>query len=168
MAATKKTTTKAEPEVAVGRLLTKRSLTIGVAESCTGGLLSSMITNVPGSSAYFIGSVVVYSNALKTRLAGVKPTTLERHGSVSAETAMELAKGIAAKLKTDVGLAITGIAGPSGGTLEKPVGTVFIAAYARGKIVVKRLAFTGKRESIRKRSAKEALLMLHAMLASRG
>ncbi|MBM3838992.1 MAG: competence/damage-inducible protein A [Verrucomicrobia bacterium] len=114
-------------EGVVIRLLTERNQTLATAESCTGGYISSALTNVSGSSAVFLGGVVSYSNESKQRFLHVNPATLERHGAVSEETAREMAEGIRQQLDTTYGLAVTGIAGPTGGTPEKPVGTVYIA-----------------------------------------
>ncbi|MBC8153281.1 MAG: competence/damage-inducible protein A, partial [Bacteroidetes bacterium] len=116
-----------ELENVVGNLLNAKSLTLGIAESCTGGYVSSRITSVPGSSAYFQGGIISYSNALKISQLGVDPATLEQFGAVSEQTATQMAEGIRRVLSTDVGVATTGIAGPDGGTPDKPVGTVWIA-----------------------------------------
>ena len=114
-------------ESVVGRILAKRNETIATAESCTGGYLAHMITSVPGSSAYFQGSVISYSNEIKMSQIGVLPSTLEKYGAVSEETIIEMAEGIRKKYRTTYGMATSGIAGPDGGTPEKPVGTVWIA-----------------------------------------
>ena len=119
----------------VGRALAEKKLTVSLAESCTGGLVGHRITEVPGSSAWFRGAVVVYANELKERLIGVRKETLERHGAVSEETAAEMATGVRKALGSDFGIAVTGIAGPDGGTAEKPVGTVcFGLARAEGTV----------------------------------
>ncbi len=110
----------------VGHLLTADSLTIATAESCTGGLLASVLTDVAGSSAYMLGGVVSYSNHAKKRLLGVQDATLQTHGAVSAEAAAEMAQGVRRLLNSDISLATTGIAGPGGGTPDKPVGTVYL------------------------------------------
>ena len=117
-------------EVVVGQLLARRRLKLAVAESCTGGLVSHRITDVPGSSAYYQGSVTAYANQIKERVLGVRRETLEAHGAVSAPTAREMARGVRQLLQADVGLAVTGVAGPDGGTPEKPVGLVHIALAA--------------------------------------
>ncbi|MFC6997554.1 competence/damage-inducible protein A [Rufibacter roseus] len=114
-------------EEAIGQLLKKQNLTIATAESCTGGLVAHKLTSVPGSSAYFMGSVVAYSNDVKTAQLGVKSETLAQHGAVSEETVKQMAEGVRTLLKTDIGVATSGIAGPDGGTPEKPVGTIWIA-----------------------------------------
>ncbi len=151
-------TTKDERlEDVVGRLLRKKGLTISVAESCTGGLIGHRITNVPGSSDYFMGGAVVYSNEAKMRLLGVKKETLEKYGAVSSQTAKEMAEGIRRCIPADIGLAVTGIAGPSGGTKEKPVGTVFIGLSTEKETITKRYLFFGEREQIKLNTSTMAL-----------
>jgi len=152
--------TKKSPEKALGEILKRRGLTIAAAESCTGGLLSSMITDEPGSSRYFTGSVVAYDNAVKKRSLGVKSATLKEYGAVSVATADEMASGVRKKLKSDLGVAITGIAGPSGGSEEKPVGTVFIGVSVKDTVFVKKFLFKGDRKKIRKLAAGAALEMV--------
>lgn len=114
------------PEAVVGHLLRARGFTLAVAESCTGGLLSHRITNIPGSSDYYRGSVTAYANEVKERVLGVPAATLQAHGAVSAETALAMARGVRPLLSADLGLSVTGIAGPGGGTPQKPVGLVYI------------------------------------------
>jgi nicotinamide-nucleotide amidase len=114
-------------EGVLGRLLTARGLLIGTAESCTGGYIAHRITAMPGASAYFGGSVVTYSNEMKIKVLGVKPETLEQHGAVSEATVREMVQGALAALPMDVAVAVSGIAGPDGGTPEKPVGTIWVA-----------------------------------------
>jgi nicotinamide-nucleotide amidase len=111
----------------VGKILLQKNKTISTAESCTGGAIASLITSVAGSSAYFEGSIVSYSNRIKQNLLGVKKETLDAHGAVSEETVREMLSGVLDKMKTDYGIAVSGIMGPGGGTDEKPVGTVWIA-----------------------------------------
>ena len=118
-------------EVIVGRLLAEKKLTLALAESCTGGLIGDRITNVPGSSQYFIGGIVAYSYEAKEKLLGVHHDTLYDHGAVSAETAHEMAQGVRRVLGADIGISVTGIAGPGGGLPEKPVGLVYICLSAR-------------------------------------
>ena len=113
-------------EAAVGRLLKEQGLTIAVAESCTGGLVAHRLTNVPGSSAYFVGGVVAYSNGVKMHQLGVEEAALAEHGAVSEVVAQQMAQGVRSHLNADIGLATTGVAGPSGGTPDKPVGTVWL------------------------------------------
>jgi len=153
----------------VGRLLRRSGKTIGFAESCTGGLVSAMLTDVPGSSEYFLGAVVTYANAAKENLLGVRQETLSAHGAVSAESAAEMARGARQRFDADLAMAITGIAGPDGGSLEKPVGTVFLALADRsgGETVKKRL-FAGDRGVIRRASAIHALELLRRHLSGSG
>jgi len=136
-------------DVVVGNLLLKKNITISTAESCTGGLISEMLTNISGISKVFIGGAVTYSNESKVEFLGVKEQTLQKYGAVSHETASEMAQGIRNRLKTDIGVSITGIAGPDGGTIEKPVGLVYIGmAYENGTIT-KELRLLGNRKKIR-------------------
>ncbi|MGF7217669.1 nicotinamide-nucleotide amidase [Spirosoma lacussanchae] len=130
-------------ESVVGRTLTERQLTLATAESCTGGYVASRITSVPGSSAYFLGSIVSYSNDVKINQLGVKPETLQQFGAVSEETIRQMAEGVRHALQADVGIATSGIAGPDGGTPDKPVGTVWIAV-ATGKRTTTRLLKLGQ------------------------
>lgn len=148
-----------KPWLEAGSLLREKGLTLAVAESCTGGLLSSLITDVPGSSDYFAGSVVAYSNDIKAALLGVKKSTIEESGAVSKQTATEMALGIKKKLKADLGISITGIAGPGGGTPEKPVGTVYMAVAFKDTVAVKKFLFKGSRKTIKKQSAIAAIEM---------
>ena len=140
--------------------LSEKQLTCGFAESCTGGLLSSWITKRPGVSQFFLGSVVSYSNAVKQEVLQVSPTTLENQGAVSRQAALEMVRGVHRLLKVDVGVAITGIAGPSGGTVDKPVGLVFVAVVGPGFESVEKLQLTGDRESIQLQSCVQALKLV--------
>jgi nicotinamide-nucleotide amidase len=151
-------------ESAAGRLLSDRQLTLSVAESCTGGLLGHRITNVPGSSAYFERGVVVYGNRAKEELLGVPRQTLATHGAVSRPVAETMARGICRASGSSFGLAITGIAGPDGGTRAKPVGTVFIALATPTGVEAHRFRFTGGRESIKWQSTQMALDLLRRHL----
>lgn len=139
------------PEVMCQRLL-KDKITVAVSESCTGGMLSSAFTDVPGISEIFMEGAVTYSNEAKMRRLGVKKETLDKYGAVSAQTAAEMAEGIAKSAGTDIGLSTTGIAGPGGGTEEKPVGLIYIGLCVYGKTITKELHFTGNRERIRTRT----------------
>jgi nicotinamide-nucleotide amidase len=151
-------------EQIVGYWLQMRNATVAVAESCTGGLLAERITSVSGSSRYFLGGAVVYSNELKTEFAGVPADMIERHGAVSREVAAALAEGIRYRCESTFGVGVTGVAGPSGGTAEKPVGLVFHAvAGASGTEVVQR-NFPGDRKRIRWFAATMALDMLRRKL----
>ena len=158
-------------EVVVGRLLLDRRLTVSMAESCTGGLVGHRLTNVAGSSRYVERGVVVYSNQAKEQLLGVPEEMLRAHGAVSAPVAEAMAAGICRMSGSACGIAVTGIAGPDGGTPTKPVGTVFIAAAAPGpdgsRIVVRRFRFPGGREAVKWQSSQAALDLLRRALLSR-
>ncbi|MBN2225744.1 MAG: competence/damage-inducible protein A [candidate division Zixibacteria bacterium] len=147
-------------ELVIGRLLTDRKQTLTVAESCTAGLLAGQITSVAGSSGYFACGVVTYTNRSKTGLLGVPEETLEKHGAVSAETAEAMARGLREKFGSDYGIAITGIAGPGGGTDEKPVGTVYIAVSSEPGVISKLLRLGNDREINRRRSVYAAMELL--------
>ncbi len=151
-------------EAVVGRLLVERKLTISVAESCTGGLLSHRLTNVPGSSRYFERAVIVYSNQAKQELLGVPEALLRAHGAVSGPVAEAMASGVCRLGGSACGLAVTGIAGPDGGTPDKPVGTVFVAAASPAGLEVKRFRFSGGREAVKWQSSQAALDMLRRAL----
>ena len=151
-------------EEVVGALLTQRKRTLAVAESCTGGLISGRITNIAGSSAYFERGVVVYSNAAKTELLGVPADLIERYGAVSREVAKAMAQGMRERAKTDLGLAVTGIAGPSGGTTEKPVGLVYIALATIDGVTVSEDRILGTRSQVRQRTAQMAMDMVRRYL----
>ena len=134
--------------------------TISVAESCTGGLLGNIITDAPGSSDYFIGGVIAYHNRVKTRLLKVPEKILNKHGAVSAQTAKLMAQNVRKLFNSDLGLAITGIAGPTGGTKQKPVGLVYIAISDSRKLICKKYLFSGPRKKIKSQSAHAALNLL--------
>ena len=150
---------------AVCDLFRQKGWSLSLAESCTGGLLSSMITDVPGSSDFFIGEVTSYANKVKSDLLNVSGETLSTHGAVSFECAAEMAQGARKLFSTDYALSITGIAGPSGGTADKPVGTVFISISDTNKTITGHFSFRGTRSVIRNRSANRALEMLWEMIA---
>lgn len=150
----------------VGNMLLERRLSLSVCESCTGGMLGAVITSMPGSSRYFAGGVIAYSDAVKKNVVGVKRSTLERYGAVSALTAREMALGVRSKLKTDIGVSITGIAGPDGGTAKKPVGLVYIAVAYGKRMWVERFVFSGGRQKVRRSSAKKALDMIKEVLCA--
>lgn len=147
-------------EQSVVELLEKNNLTIATAESCTGGLLCGRLINVPGASEVVKEGVVTYSNKSKRNILGVKKSTLEKYGAVSEQTAKEMVKGILSLSKADVALSTTGIAGPDGGTDEKPVGLVYIGCNVCGRVKVKECHFRGTREIIRNRTTTEALSLL--------
>jgi nicotinamide-nucleotide amidase len=154
---------------AVGRALRERGLTIALAESCTGGMISSLVTDVPGSSAYFLGGVVSYGNAAKESFLGVREETLRAHGAVSSEAALEMAQGAVERFGADVGASVTGIAGPDGGTEEKPVGTVWFAIADRsGSVVAKKRSFLGDRGHVRRSAALHALELVRRHLVGFG
>jgi nicotinamide-nucleotide amidase len=151
-------------EEVVGRRLAMTEFTLAVAESCTGGLIAQRLTSVPGSSKYFIEGVVTYSNESKTRLLGVDKKLVKEFGAVSQQVARDMARGVRHKAKTDFGLAVTGIAGPDGGTKEKPVGLVYIALADDAHTEHKKLTLPGDRELIRWRASQAALDMLRRRL----
>ena len=133
----------------VCELLLEKNLTISTAESCTGGLVSATLINYPGVSSVYMEGCVTYSNEAKINRLGVKKETLDKFGAVSEETAIEMAEGIAKNFKTNIGLSTTGIAGPGGGSNEKPVGLVYIGIYINGKTIVKKFVIDGNRQEIR-------------------
>ena len=154
--------------VVVGRLLKESRRSIALAESCSGGLVSTLLTDVPGSSDYFLGSVVSYANSAKEQLLGVAEDTLRAHGAVSAPAAREMAVGARERFDADVAVSITGIAGPDGGTPDKPVGTVFFAIATRdGSLVERRRQLFGDRAVIRRTSALHALELLRRTLTGK-
>jgi len=144
----------------VGQALTQRGWTISAAESCTGGLLTSTLTDVAGSSAYVLGSVVSYSNEVKSALVGVKDQTLIEHGAVSEPTAREMAAGVRDLIHTDIGVSITGIAGPGGGTDEKPVGLTYIGLATPSGVQVKEHIWAGSRGENKQASVEAAFKMI--------
>lgn len=152
-------------EEVVGTLLIDLKQTLALAESCTGGLISNKLTDIPGSSDYFERGVVTYSNEAKISLLDVSPNIIDRHGAVSSETAVAMAEGIRWIAQTSYGLAVTGIAGPSGGTLSKPIGLVYIALASDGaETQWKKCQFSGDRLTIKTRAAQTALDMLRLQL----
>ena len=151
-------------EGAVGRLLHQNRQTLAVAESCTGGLIGDRLTNIPGSSAYFLGGAVAYSNLLKHRLLGVSSLILRRRGAVSEECARQMAKGVRDLCGADYGLAVTGIAGPGAGSEKKPVGLIYLALADGRKVRVERHRFLNSRREIKERTAQAALNLLRKEL----
>jgi len=151
-------------EQRVGQLLSERHRTLALAESCTGGLISHRITGIAGSSAYYLGGVTSYANDVKVKLLGVTPATLEKYGAVSQETALEMSHGIRERIGADFGLSVTGIAGPSGGTPEKPVGTVWISIAQAKNHEAKLFQFHGDRERIILGTSQAALNWLRLAL----
>jgi len=148
----------------VGQLLSERHRTLALAESCTGGLISHRITGIAGSSAYYLGGVTSYANDVKVKLLGVTPATLEKYGAVSQETALEMSHGIRERIGADFGLSVTGIAGPGGGTPEKPVGTVWISIAQAKNHEAKLFQFHGDRERIVLGTSQAALNWLRLAL----
>jgi len=153
-------------EVQLGKLIIQKGLKLALAESCTGGLISHRITNVAGSSEYFLGSLVSYSYEAKEDWLGVKPSTLNKYGAVSRETVIEMARGVRVSLKKHfpieqiIGLSVSGIAGPGGGTPDKPVGTVWIALSAEGREDAWQFQWKGNRMENKQQSAQKALEIL--------
>jgi nicotinamide-nucleotide amidase len=144
-------------EEEVAQLLLSQKQTIATAESCTGGLIAFRLTNVPGSSTFFERGAVTYSNRSKTEMLGIPEAVIQKYGAVSEQTAKQMAERIRKKGGTDLGLAVTGIAGPTGGTLEKPVGTVFIALSYDRTTECQKYLFQGDREAIRRKISEAAL-----------
>lgn len=144
-------------EEVVAKLLVEKNMTISTSESCTGGLLSSSLINYPGISSVFMEGCVTYSNEAKINRLGVKKETLDTYGAVSEQTAREMAEGIAKNFNTNIGLSTTGIAGPEGGSNDKPVGLVYMGIYINGKTIVKKFIFNGDRQQIRMRATKTLL-----------
>src|SRR5262245_7043487 len=153
-------------EEIVGQLLLAKQQTLALAESCTGGYISHRITRVSGSSAYYYGGAITYSNDAKMRFLGVKPATLESYGAVSRETALEMSEGIRERTGASIGLSVTGIAGPLGGSPEKPVGTVWISIACAAGHKAKRYKFHGDRERIIIGTSQAALHWLRTTLLS--
>ena len=147
-------------EQQVGERLTKNGLTLAVAESCTGGLLSHRITNSPGSSRYFLGGVIAYAYDAKERLLGVDHLTLYHQGAVSEETALEMARGARQAFRSDIGLSVTGIAGPSGGLPDKPVGLTWVAVSTRSGEWTQDSIWDGDRLENKEASAEAAMALL--------
>ena len=146
-------------EQRIGAKLRELGLSLAVAESCTGGLAGSRITDVAGSSDYFLGGVIAYANSAKEELLSVRTESLVKYGAVSEQVAREMAAGVRCALGADVGLAITGVAGPGGGTAEKPVGLMWLAVSAEGAEKTRRLLLQGDRKA-NKEAATEAMLVL--------
>jgi len=141
----------------LGQALTEQQLTIATAESCTGGLLGHLLTSVSGSSGYYLGGVIAYSNEVKESFLGVRPETLAAHGAVSEQTAKEMAAGVRERIGSDIGISTTGIAGPTGGTPGKPVGLVFIGISTAEETVAIECRFKGSRGEIKESTARTLL-----------
>jgi len=151
----------------VGELLRAKGLSISAAESCTGGKVGDLITDISGSSDYFLGGIVSYGNRAKAELLGVKKNTLAAKGAVSPEVAKQMAIGVRRSLHTDIGVGITGIAGPLGGTLRKPVGLVYIAVDSPRGSICSKCMFKGTRTQVKKRSADRALELVIELIKKR-
>ena len=147
----------------LGAALEKRGWMLGCAESCTGGLLASVLTDAPGASAWFAGAIVAYANDIKRAVLGVSQEILDANGAVSREAVLAMAKGARGVLRADVAVSISGIAGPSGGTPQKPVGTVWMAWHGPQTVSVKRFQFSGDRLSVKRQAAREAMAGTLAM-----
>ena len=152
-------------ELSVGKLLAKKKLTLAVAESVTGGLISDKITNVSGSSRYFLMGVIAYSNKSKEKLLGVSRKTLQKYGAVSKEIALSMACGVKRRAGSHIGLSTTGVAGPKGETRKKPVGLVYIGIDVGWIKLVKKVNFKGKREFIKRKAAESSLKLLIKLIA---
>jgi PncC family amidohydrolase len=154
--------TSSEPplEVAIGQALKRLGLTLSAAESCTGGLIGHRLTNVSGSSGYFMGGVISYSNDAKERLLEVSPDTLAAFGAVSEQTAHEMARGVRRSLRTDIGVSVTGIAGPEGGSPGKPVGLTWVGLSANDAELARDFVWPGDREANKADSAEAALRLV--------
>lgn len=148
----------------LGELLIERELTVSSAESCTGGSLAHRIVQVPGSSAYFLGSVVSYSNEVKSDVLHVQRNDISRYGAVSREVAEQMAAGVSSLMRSDCGIATTGIAGPDGGTKFKPVGTVWIAVKLKDRIVSECIRFEGDRNTVMESATNHGIVMLINLL----
>jgi len=147
-------------EIRVGEALRAKKMKLVLAESCTGGLIGHRITNIPGSSDYYLGSVTAYAYEAKEKLLGVQHATLEKFGAVSEETVLEMARGIRNTLSADIGVSVSGIAGPGGGLPHKPVGTVWFGISTPSGDWAFRFLFTGDRSQIKELSAEKALILL--------
>jgi nicotinamide-nucleotide amidase len=153
-------------EQIIGQMLTEKNKTLATAESCTGGYIASKITLVPGSSNYYNGSMVAYSNEIKTKVLKVPADLIEKHGAVSAEVVEAMATGVRQLMHTDYAIATSGIAGPGGGTDDKPIGTVWVAVACDNQIVSRKFHFFGARTQVIERTALEAFLILRGIIAS--
>lgn len=153
-----------EIEKRIGKMLKERGLKIAVAESCTGGLISSRITDISGASDYFEAGITTYSNESKIRLLNVPEDIIDRYGAVSEETAKAMAEGVKKTVHADIGVSVTGIAGPTGGTEGKPVGTVFIGLATKKATYVRKFFFDGNRLEIRRKTSDAAFMIVEEYL----
>lgn len=152
-------------EIQVGQALAAHGLTLATAESCTGGLIGHLLTNIPGSSSYYLGGVISYANEVKQQVLGVPVEILVLYGAVSEQTALEMARGVRVLLQADLGVAVTGIAGPGGGTPEKPVGTTWVAVSTPWGDQAQKYTWTGDRLENKAASAVAALELVLSALA---
>ena len=148
----------------ISRRLIAKKQTLSLAESCSGGLLSDKITNVPGCSQCFLGAVVCYANSAKIKLLNVQPNTLKKYGAVSKPSAQEMAFGVQKLFQTDYAIAVTGIAGPTGASFKKPLGLTFIAVANKTKIHCFKFVFAGTRRAVKSQAARKALEILFSLL----
>lgn len=155
-------------EYIIGESLVKNKLTISTAESCTGGMVAAKLISYPGISKSYLEGAITYSNEAKVNRLGVKEETLLKYGAVSKETASEMANGISRVSGSKVSISTTGLAGPGGGSIKKPVGLVYIGIYLEGEILVKEFNFTGERDEIRKNTTIMALNILKNLLEQKG
>ena len=153
-----------EIEKRIGKMLKERGLKIAVAESCTGGLISSRITDISGASDYFEAGITTYSNESKIRLLNIPEDIVDRYGAVSEETAKSMAEGVKKTVHADIGVSVTGIAGPTGGTEGKPVGTVFIGLATKKATYVRKFFFDGNRLEIRRKTSDAAFMLVEEYL----
>ena len=151
-------------EEKIAEILLNKSKTIAIAESCTGGLLANQLTNISGASAFFWLGVIAYDNEAKVKVLKISPSIIRKYGAVSLPVAKLMAQNVRKILNTDIGVGITGIAGPTGGTKDKPVGLVFIAAASRGKTIINECHFKGSRSSVKKQAAQKALKLIQSIL----
>jgi nicotinamide-nucleotide amidase len=152
-------------EKTIAAILKHKHLTLAVAESCTGGLIASRLTDIPGSSDYFVAGIVAYANEAKIKTLGIDHETIRRFGAVSRQTAMSMAQNVRHLFGTHIGLAVTGIAGPAGGSTAKPVGTVFISVSLGHRTYFKKYQFCGRRLEIKKLAKNAALALLKECLS---
>jgi nicotinamide-nucleotide amidase len=151
-------------EKSLAKILIRKHKTLSVAESCTGGLISNRLTNIAGSSRYFKAAVIAYSNEIKIRQLKISPSLIKQKGAVSKEVAGLMAKNIRKITKTDLGLSVTGIAGPTGSTKTKPIGLVYVALASKQKLIVKEFNFKGNRLAIKRKSSTAAIKLLQNYL----
>lgn len=155
-------------EAQVGELLRQHKLSLATAESCTGGLIGHRLTNVAGSSDYYLGGIIAYANSVKMKQLGIQADTLALYGAVSRETALAMASGVRGELHADIGLSVSGIAGPGGGSPEKPVGLVWIGLSTSGYEQAWRYHWQGDRLQVKEQTAEQALLLLVNLLTKEG